>query len=34
MEVIKGDFGETKSVPPSGLGAGVHRAGTLHQLIA
>lgn len=31
MEVIKGDFSETKGIPPSGLCVGVHRAGAIHQ---
>jgi 4-hydroxy-3-methylbut-2-enyl diphosphate reductase len=31
MEVIKGDFNETKGIPPSGLCVGVHRAGAIHQ---
>jgi 4-hydroxy-3-methylbut-2-en-1-yl diphosphate reductase len=31
MEVIKGDFGRTKGIPPSGLCVGVHRAGAIHQ---
>ncbi|MCZ6624145.1 MAG: hypothetical protein O7B35_07935 [Deltaproteobacteria bacterium] len=31
MEVIKGDFKDTKGIPPSGLCVGVHRAGAIHQ---
>lgn len=31
MEVIKGEFTETKGIPPSGLCVGVHRAGAIHQ---
>lgn len=31
MEVIKGDFSQTKGIPPSGLCVGVHRAGMIHQ---
>ncbi len=31
MEVIKGDFSQTKGIPPSGLCVGVHRAGAIHQ---
>lgn len=31
MEVIKGDFRQTKGIPPSGLCVGVHRAGAIHQ---
>jgi 4-hydroxy-3-methylbut-2-enyl diphosphate reductase len=31
MEVIKGDFKNTKGIPPSGLCVGVHRAGAIHQ---
>ena len=31
MEVIKGDFSETKGIPASGLCVGVHRAGAIHQ---
>lgn len=31
MEIIRGDFSETKGIPPSGLCVGVHRAGAIHQ---
>ena len=31
MEVIKGDFSQTKGIPPSGLCVGIHRAGAIHQ---
>lgn len=31
MEVIKGDYSQTKGIPPSGLCVGVHRAGVIHQ---
>ena len=31
MEVVKGDFSQTKGIPPSGLCVGVHRAGAIHQ---
>jgi 4-hydroxy-3-methylbut-2-enyl diphosphate reductase len=31
MDVVKGDFKETKGIPPSGLCVGVHRAGAIHQ---
>lgn len=31
MVVIKGDFSQTKGIPPSGLCVGVHRAGAIHQ---
>src|SRR3972149_134148 len=31
MEVIKGDYSQTKGIPPSGLCVGVHRAGAIHQ---
>lgn len=31
MEVIKGDYSQTKGIPRSGLCVGVHRAGAIHQ---
>lgn len=31
MDIIRGDFSETKGIPPSGLCVGVHRAGAIHQ---
>jgi 4-hydroxy-3-methylbut-2-en-1-yl diphosphate reductase len=31
MQIFKGDFSETKGIPPSGLCVGVHRAGAIHQ---
>lgn len=31
MEIIRGDFSETKGIPPSGLCVGVHRAGAIHK---
>ncbi|MFQ5851176.1 MAG: hypothetical protein ACE5JU_11395 [Candidatus Binatia bacterium] len=34
MEVIKGDFSETKGIPPSGLCVGVHRAHAIHEKMA
>lgn len=34
MKVIKGDFSQTKGIPPSGLCVGVHRAGAIHMKMA
>jgi len=31
MQILKGDFSNTKGIPPSGLCVGVHRAGVVHQ---
>jgi 4-hydroxy-3-methylbut-2-en-1-yl diphosphate reductase len=31
MQVLKGDFSETKGIPASSLCVGVHRAGAIHQ---
>ena len=31
MQILKGDFSNTKGIPPSGLCVGVHRAGAVHQ---
>ena len=31
MKIIRGDYSQTKGIPPSGLCVGVHRAGAIHQ---